>query len=125
MTAFRKTMTGAAVALAFAAPLAAFSTEASAGSRWRQHQHHSHGGNWAGPLAAGIIGGIALGALAASSSRRSHVEYAPSYYPSGGYYPASSYYEGDYGATTCVKERRPAYDDWGRFVGYQKVRVCY
>jgi hypothetical protein len=125
MSTLRKTLTGAVAALAFAGPLALVSTEASANSRWRQN-HYRHGGNWAGPVAAGIIGGIALGALAASASRRSHADYATSYYPAGGYYPASGYYAADgYGAATCVKERRAAYDEWGRFVGYQKVRVCY
>jgi len=128
MSTLRKTMTGAAVALAFAGPLALASTEASAGGRWR---HHS-GGNWAGPAMAGLIGGLALGAIASSASRRSYVDYGHSYYPAGGYYPTGGYYpaggyggEAGYGAMSCVKERRPAYDEWGRFLGYQKVRVCY
>ena len=57
-----------------------------------------------GAVAAGLIGGFALGALAASAAR-------PAYY-----YPAT------YG-TTCWIERRRAYDRWGRLV-IQRVEVC-
>ena len=57
-----------------------------------------------GAVAAGLIGGFALGALAASAAR-------PAYY-----YPATV-------ATTCWIERRRAYDRWGRLV-IQRVQVC-
>jgi hypothetical protein len=123
MSTLRKTMTGVVAALAFAGPLALASTEASAAGRWR---HHHGGGNWAGPMVAGLIGGLALGAIASSASRRSYGDYGSSYYPTGGYHPAAGYYgEAGYGAVSCVKQRRPAYDEWGRYIGHQKVRVCY
>jgi hypothetical protein len=57
-----------------------------------------------GAIAAGLIGGFALGALAASAAR-------PAYY-----YPATF-------GTTCWIERRRAFDPWGRLV-IQRVQVC-
>jgi hypothetical protein len=56
-----------------------------------------------------VAGGLALGSLAASAA-----------YP-GGYYP----YGGYYGPAGCYLQRQPAYDEWGQFVGYRPVRVCY
>jgi hypothetical protein len=57
-------------------------------------------------VAAGVIGGLALGAVAASA--------ANPYYGYGPYY---------YGG--CYPQRQPAYDAYGHFLGYQTVRVCY
>ncbi|WP_395666594.1 hypothetical protein [Methylocella sp.] len=57
------------------------------------------GGGWAGPAAAGLVGGLALGAIAANAAQ-------PAY---GG----------------CVRQRQALYDQWGRFVGYRPVTVCY
>jgi len=64
-------------------------------------------GGWGGPFAAGVIGGAAVGALAAGVA-------APYYYgpPPVAYEPA------------CYFTRQASYDYYGRFVGYQRVRVC-
>ena len=107
MTTLRKTMIGGLAALALSAGLAASSAPAEA--RW-------HGRGWGGPgIAAGVIGGLAVGALAAQASRP--------YYPAYGYgYGYAPVYSGGYG---CGPERRPAYDAWGNFVGYRLVRVCH
>ena len=59
----------------------------------------------AGAVAAGLVGGFALGALAASAAR-------PAYY-----YPATTV------ATSCWVERRRTYDRWGRLV-IRSVQVC-
>ncbi len=58
-----------------------------------------------GAVAAGLIGGLALGAIAASAAR-------PAYY-----YPAAPV------ATACWVERRRGYDRWGRLV-VTRTRVC-
>jgi hypothetical protein len=60
--------------------------------------------DWGGAVAAGVIGGLALGALAGSA-----YAYGPTYYGYGG----------------CYWQNRPAYDSWGNFMGYQPVEVCY
>jgi hypothetical protein len=66
--------------------------------------HHRHGG-WGAPVAAGILGGLALGAAAAASQ--------PYYGYGGGYY-----------ARSCYPADQPVVDDWGNVVGYRRVRVC-
>jgi hypothetical protein len=58
-----------------------------------------------GAFAAGLIGGLAVGALAAGTGA-----YA---------YPYGAPYYGD-----CWIESRPVYNPWGYFVGYRRVRVC-
>ena len=58
-----------------------------------------------GAVAAGLIGGQALGAIAANAAR-------PAYY-----YPATTV------ATSCWIERRRGYDRFGRFV-ISRVQVC-
>ena len=63
-----------------------------------------YGGGWGGPVAAGVIGGLALGALAGSA-----YGYGPAYYGYG----------------RCYWQNQPAYDAWGNFSGYQPVQVCY
>lgn len=61
---------------------------------------------WVGPaIAGGVIGGLALGAAAASGG------YA--------YGPAYAYGPG-YG---CVASQ-PVYDSWGNFRGYRRIRVA-
>ena len=62
------------------------------------------------PLAAGVFGGLALGALAAGA--------ANSYYAPRPYNYAPAYGE-------CHRERQPVYDRFGGFMGYRIVRVCY
>jgi hypothetical protein len=91
-----RTFTASLAALSLASVLAAASP-ASAGG-WNHH--------WNGPLAAGVVGGLALGAIAGAG------------YPSAAYYYDPPVYEG------CYIARRPAYDGWGEFVGYRRVRVC-
>ncbi len=109
MTIVRKTLTAAVTALSLAGMVAVTTTEASAG--WRGRHHHR--GGWGGPVAAGVIGALALGAFAAAAApRRQH--YAPE-----GYYPVAGY-----GHPQCYVEKQPAYDAWGQFAGYQRVRVC-
>ncbi len=105
MTRIRKFLTVGVAALTLGAT-ALSATPASA--QWRHHGGwggggwHRGGGGWGAPAAAGIVGGLALGAIAAGAA-------------SGGY-------GGGYG---CVANQ-PVYDDWGNFVGYQRVRVaCY
>jgi hypothetical protein len=58
-----------------------------------------------GAVAAGLIGGLALGAIAANAAR-------PAYY-----YPATTV------ATSCWIERRRTYDRFGRIV-ISRVEVC-
>jgi hypothetical protein len=92
----QRTFTASLAALSLAGTLALASSPASA-SGWNHH--------WNGPLAAGVVGGLALGAVAGGG------------YPSAAYYVAPAY-EG------CYFARRPIYDGWGEFVGYRRVRVC-
>lgn len=75
------------------------------------HRSRNHGG----AVAAGVIGGLALGALATSPS------YAYPAYPvaTPGYYGGTAFYE----APACYTVRRRFVDDWGRtFV--RRQRVC-
>lgn len=65
-----------------------------------------------GAVAAGLIGGLALGAIAGAATN-------PYYYPSGYYRPA--YYEP---ARTCVMERRRIVNRYGRVV-VRRVQTCY
>jgi len=69
---------------------------------WGYGGHRGPG--WGYAAAAGLAGGLAIGALAAQ----------PSY---AGYYPA-------YGASPCYLTDQPMTDAWGNFVGYRKIRVC-
>ena len=115
MTFLRKTVIGGLAALTLAAGVTALSAPAEA--RW-------HGRGWGGPgVAAGVIGGLAVGAFAAQAYNRPYYPaygygYAPSYGSGYGYAPAYSYGHG------CFNQRRPAHDRWGNFVGYRFVRVC-
>ncbi|HMN73325.1 MAG TPA: hypothetical protein PKA55_15805 [Rhodoblastus sp.] len=93
MNRTRKIITVSIAALTLAGAVSATATPAAA---WGWHHHHGWG--WGGPaIAGGVIGGLALGAMAASA--------APAYYD------------------TCVT-RQAVYDDWGRFRGYRRVRVA-
>ncbi len=53
-----------------------------------------HHRGWGGPFAVGVIGGLALGAIAASRT------------------------------SDCYLERRAVYNEYGEFLGYRAVRVC-
>ncbi|MFC0284620.1 hypothetical protein ACFFJB_13575 [Camelimonas abortus] len=79
-------------ALSLAAP-----ASAAPGHGHRHHHHHGHfhRHGW-GYGAAGVIGGLALGALAASA----------------------------YAAPVCYDVREPVVDRWGRLIRYRVVRVC-
>ena len=132
MSIARKSLT-AALGAAVVAGGALVSTGAEAG-----HRHHHR--DRSGAIVAGVIGGLAVGALAAAVASRPSRAYADTYhYPAGGYYPSSGYhpaYSGYVPATSwrdghgyqpvreCYKERRQVYDRWGNYMGVQKVRVC-
>jgi hypothetical protein len=61
---------------------------------------------WVVPgVAAGILGGLALGSAAANANR-------------GAYYAPGPYY------ADCWIESRPIYDEYGDYVGRRGVRVC-
>lgn len=62
---------------------------------------------WGAPVAAGVIGGLAVGTIIGSAARP-YGYYGPGYGP--GPYP-------------CLR-RRPVYDYEGNFAGYRPVRVC-
>lgn len=131
MNTARKSLT-AALGAAVVAGGALASTGAEAG-----HRRH---GDRSGAVVAGVIGGLAVGALAAAAASRHSRGYAETHhYPSGGYYPSSGYYPAYSGyvpATSwrdghgyqpvreCFKERRAVFDRWGNYVGTQKVRIC-
>jgi hypothetical protein len=140
MTYARKTLTAAVAALVVATGSLAATGSAEAG-----HRRH-HGGHSAAPVIAGLIGGLAIGAIAASSSRRAYAHdygYAPVYgggyaYSgyAGGYAPAYGYRQaGVYGRyphsgfnddyrTPCFTQKQPVYDAWGNYLGKRRVRVC-
>ena len=71
-----------------------------------------------GALAAGLIGGLAVGAIAASSP---YYGYGYDYgYPGYGYgYAPVSYYGGE-----CVVERRVTISPWGERI-VRREQVCY
>mgnify|MGYP006271115351 CR=1 FL=1 len=113
MSKIRKAISGTIAALALGATVLASVTPASAD--WRGHRRHG-GGGWGAPVAAGIIGGLALGALAASSARaETRTYYAPA--PAPVYVPSYSY-------GSCYDVEKPTYNRWGEFRGYRLVTVC-
>ena len=61
-------------------------------------------------VAAGVIGGLAAGAIIAGAARPYSYGPAYAYGPGPGPYP-------------CVR-RRAVYDAYGNFAGYRPVRVC-
>src|SRR5829696_4032071 len=101
------TLTGSIVSSSQAMPLPVTSVQEIAGSApteqvqwWRGRGWGGYGWGWrrpyygGGALAAGLIGGLALGSLAASAGSYYGYGY-PSYYGSGyGYYPSSYAYPG-------------------------------
>ena len=88
--------------------MAAILTAAPASADWRYGRggYYGHHGWGAGGVAAGIIGGLALGALAFGASRPA--------------YAVEPVYEGP----VCHREIRPVRDEWGRYMGERAVRVC-
>ena len=86
----KKFVASTLAALTVAGTLLAAAAPAEAG--WR-HRRGWHGG----AVAAGVVGALALGAIAASAAQ-------PVY--------------------ACSIERRPVYNRWGDVVGWRRVRVC-
>jgi hypothetical protein len=112
MSKIRKIITTGLIATTLAAAVLA-STPASAW--YRRYGWYGGGWGWGGPaIAAGVLGGLALGAVAAGAG-------SYPYYP--GYYGNPAAYGYPYAARFCVV-RNPVYDDWGNFVGYQRMRVA-
>lgn len=68
-----------------------------------------------GAVAAGIIGGLALGAIAGGALAAPRHHYAPRYYE-----PAPVYY---YRRPACRWERERIWDGYGWII--RRVRVCY
>lgn len=107
----RKTLAASAASLALAAVLATTPAFADWHGGRGGRSHHGHGGWGGGAIAAGIIGGLALGALAVGGSRRAYAQ------PVYGADPV-------YDEPVCYRVARPTYDAWGRYVGERMVRVC-
>ncbi|HVB90287.1 MAG TPA: hypothetical protein VND97_08815 [Beijerinckiaceae bacterium] len=97
----RKTLSAALASATLTIFFAASAAPASA--RWRDDD------GWGGPAAAGLIGGLALGAIVGSAAS------APSYGP--------VYDEPAYPAS-CWIERRPIIGRFGQTIGYRRFRVC-
>jgi hypothetical protein len=117
MTKIRGLLTGTITALALGATVLVSATPASADWRGHRRQSGGHRGGNGGAIAAGIIGGLALGALAAGAAR---ADTRRSYYaPAPAYAPVESY---SYGG--CYDIEKPAYNRWGQFLGYRLVTVC-
>lgn len=97
MTRMRKIFTAAIAAASLGAGVVATSTPAAA---WYCGPFGCGGGyGWgggAGAVAAGVVGGMALGAMAASAVSNSY---------------------------SCVADQ-PIYNRYGNFVGYRRVRVA-
>ena len=70
-----------------------------------------------GAIAAGVLGGLAVGAIAGSAAANNNGYYGgPAYAPA--YAPAPAYRGG------CYFTRQPVYDEDGEVVGRRRVRVC-
>jgi hypothetical protein len=102
----------ASIAFVALAALLAGATPAAADG-WGHHGGWGrHGDAWAGVAAAGLIGGLALGAIAAQNSN----PHGYGYHGAGYGYPA--YGGGCYWADQAIV------DAWGEVVEYRRVRVC-
>jgi hypothetical protein len=67
-----------------------------------------------GAIAAGVIGGLAVGALIGAAANGPYYGYAPGYYAGPAYY--------GYGYGGCYWARQRVWDGWGwRF---RRVQVC-
>lgn len=103
MTMLKKTMTASLAALTVAGALCGTSAPAAAWYRC----------GWGGPVAAGLLGGLAAGAIIGSATHPYGYGYGPAY----AYGPEPVY-------DSCYLARRPVYDAYGDFSGYRRVRVC-
>ena len=98
MTVLKKSLAVGIAAVTLAGSVATTTTPAAAWYR----------GGYGAPLAAGVIGGLAAGAIIGSAVR-----------PAYGYgYPAPVY------GPRCYRVRRPVYDAYGNFAGYRLRPVC-
>ena len=95
---------------------------ASIGDAQAQRRYHRH--NNSGAVAAGVIGGLAAGAIIGGAIASSRPAYGY-----GGYavVPGHAAYDGYYarGPVACPGgywARRPRFDHWGNMVGYSKPR---
>ena len=75
------------------------------------------GGN-NGAVAAGVVGGLAVGAIIGSQANQGYYG-GPGYYGGSGYYAQG--YQPVYGR--CHTERQQVEDDYGR-IRIRRVRVC-
>ncbi|SFK56514.1 hypothetical protein [Methylocapsa palsarum] len=85
------------------------------------------GWGWGGPaLAAGVLGGLALGSVAAAAPYYGYsYPYGYSAYPYAAY-PYAGYPYGGYAYAAprrLCRVRSPVFDAWGRFAGYRRLRV--
>lgn len=71
-------------------------------------------------LAAGVIGGLAAGAIVGGAIASQPGYYAPGYYAPG-YAPAYGY-PAPY--RRCWMARQRVYDPNGQFLGFRRVRMC-
>lgn len=115
----RGTIAGCVAAATLGLFVAGSVTPASA--QWRDH-----GDGWGAPVAVGLIGGLALGAIAGSAAQGPVYAPAPVYVPEPGpaYAPPVVYDEPVEQAPACWNQRRPVYDYSGEIVGYRAVRLC-
>ncbi len=75
------------------------------------YRHRSYNG---GALAAGLIGGLALGTIASAAANPYPYGYGPAYYRPAYYGPVRR----------CVTERRRFVNPYGRVV-FQRIETCY
>jgi hypothetical protein len=118
MSKIRKIVTTGLIATTLATAVVA-STPASAW--YRRYGYYGGGWGWGAPAIAAIgLGALAVGAVAAGAGAYPYYGGCNGYYGSCGYPAAYGY---AYPARFCVA-RSPVYDDWGNFVGYQRMRVA-
>jgi len=100
---FKKLTTAVALASLVATGSLAAATPAAAGWGWGHGGGWGfhRGGSWGVPVAAGLLGGLAVGAIAGATSQ-------PAYYGGG----------------PCYLTNRPVTDAFGNIVGYRRVQVC-
>ena len=100
--AFKKLTVAAALASLLATGSLAAATPAAAGWGWRHGGGWAyHGGGWGVPVAAKLLGALAVGAVASAASQ-------PAYY----------------GGSLLPGDNCPVIDAWGNVVGYRPARVC-
>ncbi len=123
-----KLLKAAVAALALGGTVIASTGSAEAQYRYGHYGYHHgyhgpvyrrHRGNAGAAVAAGVIGGLAVGALAAQAYRPAPVYYGrPVYHARPVYYDRPVRYVGD-----CTVERRVRYNRFGERV-VTRVEVC-